>query len=76
MAKFAVSYIETYRNTYIVEAESYEEAEGKLREKAEDYEIEMDFAASFDHWDVEPSDVFGEKDVSNEDVSYYQELPE
>ena len=31
MAKFAVSYMEVYRNTYIVEAENYEEAEEKLR---------------------------------------------
>lgn len=76
MAKFAVSYVETYKNTYIVEADTYEEAEEKLREKAEDCEIEMDFADSFDEWEVMPSEIFGENDVSNKDVSYYQELPE
>ncbi len=76
MAKFAVSYVETYKNTYIVEADTYEEAEEKLIEKAEDCEIEMDFADSFDEWEVMPSETFGENDVSNKDVSYYQELPE
>ena len=47
-----------------------------MREKAEDCEIEMDFADSFDEWEVMPSETFGENDVSNKDVSYYQELPE
>lgn len=76
MAKFAVSYVETYKNTYIVEADTYEEAEEKLREKAEDCEIEMDFADSFDEWEVMPSETFGKKEISDEYIDFFKKLPE
>lgn len=73
MAKFAVSYMEVYRNTYIVEAENYEEAEEKLREAAE--ECELAEAEDFDHWDIEPSETFGCKSISeNYDVSIFEAL--
>ena len=75
MKKFAVSYVETYRTTYIVEAKSYEEAEQKLREKAEDCEIEIDLADDFDHWETEPSNTFGTKEIpESRDVSYFYHL--
>ena len=35
MAKYAVTYIETYSKTYVVEAENYEEAEEKVVSVAE-----------------------------------------
>lgn len=61
MAKFAVSYSEVYRKTYIVEAESWADAEEKLREVAED--SGLDASDCFDHWDTEPSDTFGCKPI-------------
>ena len=76
MAKFAVSYIEIYRNTYIVEADTYEEAEEKLMEKAANCDFEMDFSDSFDHWDVEPSETFGKKEISDEYIDFFKKLPE
>ena len=77
MAKFAVSYVEIYRTTYVIEANSYEDAERKLREKAEDCEIEIDLADDFDHWKTEPSDTFGTKEIpQNRDVSFFNHLEE
>ena len=75
MAKFAVSYVEVYRNTYIVEAENYEEAEEKLREAAE--ECELAEAEDFDHWDTEPSETFGHESIpENADLSCFSVLEE
>lgn len=75
MAKFAVSYVEVYRNTYIVEAESYEEAEEKLEKRAEDCEIHMDYADDFDSWKVEPSETFGCKPIpENLNVNFFNAL--
>lgn len=77
MAKYAVSYVEIYRTTYIIEAESYEDAEEKLRQKVENCEIEIDLADDFDHWETEPSDTFGTKEIpKNRDVSFYNHLEE
>ena len=75
MAKFAVSYVEVCRKTYIVEAENYEEAEEKLREVAED--CGLDAANYFDHWDTEPSETFGHESIpENADLSCFSVLEE
>lgn len=75
MAKFPVSYVEVYRKTYIVEAESYEEAEEKVEQKAEDCGIRVDYVDDFDHWEVEPSETFGCKPIpENYDVSIFEAL--
>lgn len=75
MPKFAVSYVETYRTTYIVEANSYEEAEEKVTEAAENYKLDCEIE-NFDHWDVEPSERFGNREVPESEAKYYTELPE
>ena len=75
MAKFAVSYTEVYRKTYIVEAESWEDAEEKLREVAED--SGLDASDCFDHWDTEPSYIFGCKPIpENCNVNFFSVLGE
>lgn len=75
MAKYAVSYVEVYRNTYIVEADSYEEAEEKLRERAENCDIAIDLADNFDHWEIEPGESFGTREIADDrDVSFYDAL--
>lgn len=75
MPKYAVSYVEIYRTTYIVEAESYKEAEEKVTEAAENYELDCGIE-NFDHWDVEPSERFGNREVPELEAKYYTELPE
>ena len=74
MAKFAVSYVETYRTTYIVEADNYDEAEEKVRQAAENYDLDCDIE-NFDHWDIEPSERFGTREVPEIEAAYYTELP-
>ena len=78
MKKFAVKYQKILSRTFIVEAESYEEAEEKVREKAENCEIEdTNVIENFDHWDVEPSDTFGTKAIPvDRDVSFFEHLEE
>lgn len=77
MAKYAVSYIEVYRQNYIVEAENYEKAEEKVREAAEHYELDFDIE-SFDYWEVESDIGFGTKEVpeTEELAGYYKDFPE
>lgn len=75
MSKFAVSYMEVYKSTYIIEADTYEEAEEKLREKAEDCTLNIDLEYNFEHWDVTPSNTFGTKEIpESRDVSYFNHL--
>ena len=77
MSKFAVSYMEVYKSTFIIEADTYEEAEEKLRKKAEDCTLNIDLADDFEHWDVTPSDTFGTKAIPEDrDVSYFRHLKE
>ena len=50
MAKYAVTYEEVYQKTFIVEADSPEEAEEKMEYAAENVPLDMD--DYFDHWEV------------------------
>lgn len=50
MAKYAVMYEEIYYKTFIVEADTPEEAEEKMEYAAENIPINMDDC--FDHWEV------------------------
>ena len=50
MAKYAVTYEEVYQKTFIIEADSPEEAEEKMEYAAENISLDMDDA--FDHWNI------------------------
>ena len=50
MAKYKVDYTEIFRKSFIVEAESEEEAQEKMEYAAENIPIDMDDC--FDHWEV------------------------
>lgn len=75
MAKYAVTYIETYSKTYVVETENYEEAEEKVVSVAENTPL-ICLETDFDHWDVLPSDTFGKREISEDVLDYYGMLPE
>lgn len=51
MAKFKVNYTETYTKTFIVEADSPEEAEEKMEYAAENIPL-GDMDNCFDRWEV------------------------
>lgn len=70
MAKlFKVTYTETYIKSYVIEAESQEEADKKANALAEECEIPIDNADDFDHWDLEV-----EKEITEDEASYYDRL--
>lgn len=70
MAKlFKVTYTETYIKSYVIEAESQEEADKKANALAEECEISIDNADDFDHWDLEV-----EKEITEDEASYYDRL--
>lgn len=70
MAKlYKVTYTETYTKSYVIEAESQEEAENKVNKLAEECEIPIDNADDFDHWDFEV-----EKEITEDEASYYDRL--
>lgn len=50
MAKYAITYEEVYQKTFIVEADSPEEAEEKMEYAAENIPLDMDDC--FDRWEV------------------------
>ena len=50
MTKYAVTYEEVYQKTFIIEADSPEEAEEKMEYAAENISLDMDDA--FDHWNI------------------------
>ena len=75
MAKYAVSYSETYKKTYVVEADNYEEAEEKVARMAE-YTLLICLETDFDRCDVLPSDTFGKNEVPESITDYYARLPE
>ena len=50
MAKYAVTYKEVYHRTFIVEADTPEEAEEKMEYAAENIPLDMDDC--FDHWEI------------------------
>ena len=70
MAKlFKVTYTETYIKSYVIEAESQEEAEKKANTLAEECEIPIDNADDFDHWDLEVG-----KETTEDEAIYYDRL--
>lgn len=70
MAKFKVNYTETYTKTFVVEADSAEEAQEKMEYAAENISGLIDTATDFDYWDVEV-----EREISTEESEKYDELP-
>lgn len=70
MAKFKVNYTETYTKTFVVEADSAEEAQEKMEYAAENVSGLIDTAIDFDYWDVEV-----EREISTEESEKYDELP-
>lgn len=70
MAKFKVNYTETYTKTFVVEADSAEEAQEKMEYAAENISGLIDTAEDFDYWDVEV-----EREVSDKELEEHDELP-
>lgn len=70
MAKFKVNYTETYTKTFVVEADSAEEAQEKMEYAAENISGLIDTAEDFDYWDVEV-----EREVSDKESEEHDELP-
>lgn len=66
---FKVIYTETYTKSYVIEAESQEEAEKKANALAEECEIPIDNADDFDHWDLEVG-----REITEDEASYYDRL--
>ena len=75
MAKYAVEYVETYRKTYLVEADSYDEAVEKMEDAAENVGNLIDLADDFEHWEVLPTG-HGGNPVSEEEQCFYDTLKE
>lgn len=69
MAKYAVTYEEVYQKTFIVEADSPEEAEEKMEYAAENIPLNMDDC--FDRWDIT-----NVKKASQTDLIFNDPLPE
>ena len=65
MAKYKVNYTETYTKTYIVEANSPEEAQEKMECAAENVSGLIDTAEDFNYWDVEVEREADTKDLDN-----------
>lgn len=70
MAKFKVNYTETYTKTFVVEADSAEEAQEKMEYAAENISGLIDTVTDFDYWDIEV-----EREISAEESEKYDELP-
>ena len=70
MAKFKVNYTEIFTKTYIVEADSPEEAQEKMEYAAENISGLIDTATDFDYWDIEV-----ELEIPAEESEKYDELP-
>ena len=70
MAKFQVHYTEVYHHTYIVDADTEEEAQEKMESAAENISglITTD---DFDYWDIEV-----EREASAIEVRKFDALPE
>lgn len=66
---FKVTYTETYTKSYVIEAESQEDAWQKANTLAEECEIPIDNADDFDHWDLEVG-----KEMTEDEASYYDRL--
>ena len=66
---FKVTYTETYTKSYVIEAESQEDAWQKANTLAEECEIPIDNADDFDHWDLEVG-----REMAEDEASYYDRL--
>ena len=69
MAKYAVTYEEVYQRTFIVEADSPEEAEEKMEYAAENIPLNMDDC--FDRWEVGMA-----TKATEMEIDLYDPLPE
>ena len=69
MSKYVITYEETYRRTFIVEADVPEDAEEKMQHVAENVVIPM--WNNFDHWDIGQARL-----ATKEDLERYDSLPE
>ena len=70
MAKFTFQYIETYKKTYVVEADTYDEAEEKMEQAAESGDVNTG-CDDFDHWDVMPGD-YGRYPIPRDQEKLYR----
>lgn len=70
MGKFKFDYTETYTHTYIVEAESLEEAQKKMENAAENIS-RLITDRDFDHWDVSAG-----TEASADNLENFDQLPE
>lgn len=69
MAKYKVDYTEIFRRSFIVEAESEEEAQEKMEYAAENIGglVDVDY---FDHWEASV-----DREANENDLKWYSELP-
>ena len=70
MAKFKVNYTETFTRTYIIEADTEEEAQGKMENAAENIP-NLTSDRDFDYWDIEV-----EREANADDMERFDRLPE
>ena len=74
MNKYAGGYCEILAKTIIDEADTYEEAEEKIRAAVDDYRIVLDME-DYDESEIRPSLTFGKQAISDgEDISYCEML--
>ena len=71
MVKYIGTYTEVFKRKYVIEANSEEEAQEKLKFAAENVNGLLDAIADFDHWETEI-----EKEASVRDLEQFDELPE
>lgn len=70
MAKFKVNYTETFTRTYIIEADTEEEAQEKMENAAENIP-NLTSDRDFDYWDIEV-----EREANADDMERFDRLPE
>ena len=69
MAKFKVNYTETFTRTYIIEADTEEEAQEKMENAAENIS-NLTSDRDFDYWDIEV-----EREANADDMERFDRLP-
>ena len=69
MAKFKVNYTETFTRTYIIEADTEEEAQEKMENAAENIP-NLTSDRDFDYWDTEV-----EREANSDDMERFDRLP-
>ena len=69
MAKFKVNYTETFTRTYIIEADTEEEAQEKMENAAENIP-NLTSDRDFDYWDIEV-----EREANADDMERFDRLP-